>query len=186
MAYNYGLRSNIADDYENFDEYGNPISTGGFTPQVGNFASDMGGYERTPAPANTGLNVASAVVGEVNPALGIGLKGLSAVASYFGGAQARGIRKQGIQGLRGMIGRPVYDPNQAFSFARRATYNDAQQMGGQYDRNFGLDTGRGAGMYGKAIVDRLASQSSGLYVDSEKAKADRDARIYQLLASYQG
>lgn len=161
---NYGQTATPWDQFDSYENYSPP----------------------TLAPVQTGLKTGSDMAQKVNPALSIGLKGLSAAASYFGGAQARGIRKQGINGLRGMLGRPVYDPNQAFSFARRGTYNDAQQMGGQYDRNFGLDTGRGAGMYGKAIVDRLASQSSGLYVDSEKAKADRDARIYQLLASYQG
>lgn len=139
-----------------------------------------------PPQVSTGLQAAQKVAGAVNPALGIGLKAASGLFSLIGGAGARGIRKQGIQGLRGMLGKPVFDPNAAYGFARRGTYADAQQLGGQYDRNFGLDTGRGAGMYGKAIVDRLASQSSGLYVDAEKAKADRDARIYQLLASYQG
>lgn len=158
-----------------------------YTPQDQQYGLDYGGYENYPAPPrNTGLGLATAAAGKVNPALGIGLKAASGLFSLIGGAGARGIRKQGIQGLRGMIGKPVFDPNAAYGFARRGTYADAQQLGGQYDRNFGLDTGRGAGMYGKAIVDRLASQSSGLYVDAEKAKADRDARIYQLLASYQG
>jgi len=188
MTARYGYANNPFDDYENYDELGGLSSTGGFTPQTN--GPQYGGleYQNSPAPrmgGSTGTGDNKKAGGGI-PWLDIGLKFASSALSYLGGGYGRGVRKQGVQGLRGMIGKPVYDPNAAFGFARRGTYNDAQQMGGQYDQRFGLDTGRGAGMYGKAIVDRLASQSSGLYVDSEKAKADRDERIYQLLASYQG
>lgn len=133
-----------------------------------------------------GLDSAGNVAMVANPALGIGLKAAGGLASLWAGRYGRKVRKQGVEGLRGMIGKPVFDPGTAYAYARGATYNDMNRLGNSFDRRFDMDTGRGAGMFGKAIAERLGSQSSGLYVDAETARAERDRRIYEALAGFQG
>ena len=175
------------DDYENYDQFGNLISTGGFKPQMN--GSQYGGmeYQNFAAPRQSNaLSQAAPIAGAVNPALGIGLKAAGGLFGMIAGSGARKIRKQGLTGLRGMIGKPVYDVNAGMGFARQGTYADAEKLGNQFDRNFGLDTGRGAGMFGKEIVGRLATQGLGLFTDEAKARADRDFRINQILSQWQG
>lgn len=174
------------DDYENYDQFGNLISTGGFRPQMN--GPQYGGmeYQNYPAPQPRGLQAAQKVAGAVNPALGIGLKAAGGLFGMIAGSGARKIRKQGLTGLQRTLGKPVFDVNEGMGFARKATYADTERLGRSFDRVYGIDTSRGAGMFGKEIVGRLATQGLGLFTDEAKARAARDQRIYETLMNWQG
>lgn len=170
-------------------ETGQPLPKPGFNPGNAQLGGDRIGFQipkaNVPVPSfGSAASKAAKVAGVASPTLGIGLKAVGAVANYIGGGYARGVRKEGMKRLRGMYGKPVIDVNALTGFRRKAALADTERLGGQFDKAFGMDTGRGFGGFSKALLANIDQGAADAFYQNELETARRNLEIAKAQAEY--
>lgn len=142
----------------------------------------------TPTPFTEGKYSAAGLAGTAakvaSPWLGLGLGAVSAVGNWLGGGYARGVRKEGMNRLRSMYDKPVFDVGAMTAYRRKATLADTQRFGNQMDRRFGLDTGRGFGEFSRGLLSQIDQGAADAYYQEAMARARRNLEIAQTQAGY--
>ncbi len=174
---------NPFDDYTNYDQQG-LASTASFKPQMN--GPQYGGleYQNYQAPQSglsSGLNTAGNAAGAANPLLGIGLKGVGALAQLLKRDPYKNTRKTAIRGLEARANNPL-NVTGLLSRRRMAIMHDASRFGEQGDRFNRFDKGRSFGEFTGNILDQEAGASVDLDLQNEKLKNE----IAMFLAQVRG